>query len=110
MFPIVAVDDLDATARFYCDQLGFEVTYRFEDSYMQVSRGESHLGLTRRSPGGTDFELCVYVDDVDAAVERMKADGARIVKPPEDMPWGERMAYVAPPGGTLLHVTAKIDT
>lgn len=108
IFPIVAVDDLESVVRFYCEVLGFEVTYRFEDVFAVVSRDGSDVGLAQRAPGGNEFELCLYVDDVDETVARMAAAGARIAKPPEDMPWGERMAYVEPPGGTLLHVAAKI--
>jgi lactoylglutathione lyase len=43
------------------------------------------------------FELWVYVDDVDATVERMRAADVPVLMDAEDMPWGERMAYVADP-------------
>lgn len=42
------------------------------------------------------FEMFIYVDDVDSTVEAL---GAPVLKGPEDMPWGERVAYVADPDG-----------
>ena len=42
-------------------------------------------------------ELFVYVEDVDGAVERVPGAGGAVLKPPADMPWGERVGYVADP-------------
>jgi lactoylglutathione lyase len=39
------------------------------------------------------------VDDVDAAVERAQGDGAPVLREPQDMPWGERIAHVSDPDG-----------
>ncbi len=43
------------------------------------------------------FELFVYVEDVDKLVARLEAEGVSILREPQDMPWGERVAYVADP-------------
>ena len=48
---------------------------------------------------GPRFELWVYVDDVDETVQRLRGAGVPVLADPEDMPWGERMAYVADPDG-----------
>ena len=34
------------------------------------------------------------------------AEGARVVAPPADQPWGERLASVADPDGYVVHVGA----
>ena len=73
---------------------------------MGVITGESALhGLPVRPAAGHRIELCVYVDDVDATVRRLKEGGARIVVEPVDQPWGERTAYVMDPDGNLLMLT-----
>jgi predicted enzyme related to lactoylglutathione lyase len=112
MFPIVYVDDPATVARFYCEELGFEVTYSWEDAYVQVARDGSYLGLARRDAArpGRDFELWLYVDDVEADAARLCAAGARELEPPQDMPWGERIVLLEIPDGTLLHLGGTVPT
>ena len=52
------------------------------------------------------FELFVYVDDVDEAIESMRASGVPILREPENMPWGERVAFVADPEGNPVTLAA----
>jgi lactoylglutathione lyase len=52
------------------------------------------------------FELFVYVDDVDAQVEELRRDGVGVLREPEDMFWGERVAYVADPDGNPIALAA----
>ncbi len=49
--------------------------------------------------GATTVALHLYVDDCDAMVERMTAEGAELLMEPEDMFWGERFARVRDPFG-----------
>ncbi len=106
-FPILYVRDVARAARFYEEAFGFEQTYRWEDDYIALRRGDSHLGLGR-GDGRGGFELCIYVDDVDAAAERLRALGAVEVSAPADQPWDERLAYFDDPDGHRLHVTMKL--
>jgi len=110
------------SARFY-EQLGFEEHYRFppgdEPGYVGFRRGDDALGVVtvdspRRLIGvtvGADprFELFVYVDDVDAVLERLRAAGVAVLREPEDMPWGERIAFVADPDGNPVTLAVPID-
>lgn len=41
------------------------------------------------------FEIAFTTDDVAAAVVRAVAAGAPLMQPPEQMPWGQTVAYVA---------------
>jgi lactoylglutathione lyase len=105
-FPIIESRDIGRSAAFYEDAFGFEHTYRFPDEgdveYVYLERKGSGLGIA----GGTGrggFSLCVYVEDVDEAAERLRSLGATELRPPEDQPWGERMAsYADPDGHTVL--------
>lgn len=49
--------------------------------------------------------VCVYVDDVDATVERLRAGGVPIIREPREQAWGERVAYVSDPDGNFLMLT-----
>jgi lactoylglutathione lyase len=59
-------------------------------------------------PGANSFELCVYTDDVDDAVARLRAAGHPVLYEPTDQPWSERMAYVADPDGNAVMICARI--
>jgi uncharacterized glyoxalase superfamily protein PhnB len=50
--------------------------------------------------------VCVYVPDLDAVVG---AAPDSVVTPPADMPWGERVAYLQDPEGTMLLVIQDED-
>jgi lactoylglutathione lyase len=110
-FPILYVSDVDRAARFYEDAFGFERTYEWTQDgrvvYAAHKRGESRLAFGE-GEGRGGFELCIYVDDVDATAARLRDLGAGEVKAAEDMPWGERMAYFDDLDGHRLHVTSPV--
>lgn len=111
-FPIVTVPDLPATAHFYRDLLGFEESYRFPDEgdaqFVTLRLGGSELGLAAgESRPAAAYALCVYADDCDAAVERLRAAGTPVTEEPSDTPWGERMARVTDPAGNEIVVVAR---
>ena len=41
-------------------------------------------------------------------VERLRADGVKVLVAPVDQPWGERLAYVEDPEGNTVMLTAAI--
>ena len=72
-FPIVYVQDVERSARFYEDAFGFEPTFRWPaqggpPEYVALRRGQSHLGIGL-GEGRGGFELCLYVEDMDATAE-----------------------------------------
>jgi lactoylglutathione lyase len=74
---------------------------------LAVVTEESPRLLAGVEPGpGPRHELFVYVPDVDAAVTGLREAGARVVRLPADMPWGERVAFVADPEGNLVSLAA----
>jgi len=110
LFPILATRDLGAALGFYRDLLGGIVTYEFPGPdgapvYVGLDLGSSHLGIGH-DPGAAEapsnrHSLWTYVDDCDAAVERLRAAGVTIAEEPADQPWGERVARVLDPDGNL---------
>ena len=113
-FPVVYTRDVQASAAFYEELLGFARQYQFpqdsdEPAYVGLRRDDSELGIVHESSPreligqamgeGPRFELFVYVADVDETVARMRDASVTILREPEDMPWGERVAFVADPDG-----------
>ncbi len=121
-FPIVYTRDLGRSLAFYRDALGFEPGYRFPDDgepqFVVVGLGSFELALSatggehsllrRRVGDDIRFELCVYTNDVDAAVSALRGRGVEVLREPEDMEWGERMAYVSDPDGNPVHIALRL--
>jgi lactoylglutathione lyase len=119
-FPVIYAEDVERVVGFY-EQFGFEEQFRLppegEAGYVGLRRGESELAIvTVQSPQdliglqvGSEprFELYVYVDDVDAHVERLRAAGVPVLREPQDMFWGERVAYVADPEDNPVAVAER---
>ncbi|MCL5966171.1 MAG: VOC family protein [Deltaproteobacteria bacterium] len=64
--------------------------------------GEEVPGMGCGAPekyGGSPVSLSLYVEDVDAAVDRAVAAGAQVRMPVTDMFWGDRFGKVADPFG-----------
>jgi catechol 2,3-dioxygenase-like lactoylglutathione lyase family enzyme len=60
------------------------------------------------APHSGGFELCVYTDDVDAAVEELRSHGVLVLAEPATQPWNERMAYVADPDDHPVMICQKL--
>jgi lactoylglutathione lyase len=48
---------------------------------------------------GPRFEMYLYVPDLDAMIGQLAGVGVSVMREPEDMPWGERIATIADPDG-----------
>jgi len=116
--------DFERLKRFYCDGLGLEPTEIWtneEDSALLLDLGrgaleildEPHAGKVdeieagRRVSGRIRFAL--QVPDLQAALDRLLAKGARLVHPPIVTPWRHRNVRVEDPDGlqvTLFQVLA----
>jgi lactoylglutathione lyase len=110
-FPVIYSTDVERSVRFY-QHLGFASHFRLppegEAGYVGLRRGDYELAIvTTQSPEqligvkvGSDprFEMFVYAD-VDETVAQLRGVDGRVLKGPEDMFWGERVAYVADPDG-----------
>ncbi len=110
VFPIVKSIDVERSARFYEEAFGFELGYRWpphegELEYVYLRLGDHGLGVVRGEAESAGFEVCIYVEDVDATAARLRELGATEIEPPTDRPWGERMAYFEDLDGHRLHVT-----
>ncbi|MFB7883380.1 VOC family protein [Microbacterium sp. NPDC056057] len=117
LFPILLARELPELVRFYERALGGVVDYRFADAngadaYVSLKIDGVPLGIGRDEdavpPGGGErVALWFYVDDVDRAFRAWVRAGGHPIQPPEDMPWGERVAQVRDPAGNLVNLGAE---
>ena len=114
--PVIITRDLDRLVRFYTDLFAATETTRVPDEgpifYLGLQIGDSALGLvvnTEVQEGGAHrILLSVDVDDVDACLERVEAAGGGVKGPPNDMPWGQRVAHISDPDGNPVNLTQEI--
>jgi PhnB protein len=103
----------DAIA-FYKKALGAEEVMRLADPggkvhHAEISIGDSRVmladehpeiqALSPKSVGGSPVSIHLYVEDVDAAVERAMAAGAKLVRPVADQFYGDRVGGIEDPFG-----------
>ncbi len=108
-FPILMVADLERSAAFYRDRLGFTVEYEFEGFVsLAVEGGKLGLASSGEPVQAASAAIWVYTDDVDALFAELTGAGAPVVAAPADQPWGERLASVADPDGYVVHLGAAV--
>jgi lactoylglutathione lyase len=115
-FPILQAGDVDRLARFYVEAFGFEMGYRFPGDgaieYVFLKLAPLGIGIARQADGmpparqPAAFELWIYADDADAAVDQVIAAGATLLEAASDQPWGERVALVGDPEGNRIRIGA----
>ncbi len=125
----IAVEDLDAAASLYKDRLGMREQHRetVEEQgvhAMLLEVGDSHVELIAPISGETGVarflekngpgvhHVAYRTDDIDAALERLRAAGMRLI---DDEPRrgirGSRVAFVHPKstGGVLTEVVEPAE-
>jgi methylmalonyl-CoA epimerase len=125
----IAVADLDAALRFYRDALGLDVEAPEEVASQRVRAhfipaGEAALELLEAtapdSPIATYLEkrgpglhhITLRVDDIDDALERLKARGVRLIdERPREGAHGSRVAFIHPASthGVLVELKQARD-
>lgn len=105
----IATPDPARAAVFYRDVLGLDLLmdHGWLQTYGSQAQMAVQLGVASEGGAGTPVpDLSIEVDDVDAALARMKAAGFTIEYGPADEPWGVRRFYVRDRFGKLVNILA----
>lgn len=103
-------NDLAATEAFYCGALGMERYFDFEKDgnlfgYYLKAGDSTYIEVFKGQPGavGNINHLCLEVDDIDAAMERLKAHGVEVTdkKLGGDRSW---QAWLEDPSGVRIEL------
>jgi predicted enzyme related to lactoylglutathione lyase len=102
--------DPERAKRFYADTIGwtYEAMPMPDGTYWVAKMGDTPVGGIFPM-SGPDFDgmpeqwmSYLAVDDVDARLKKATAAGAKIMKPPFDVPNVGRIAIVQEPGGAAI--------
>jgi uncharacterized glyoxalase superfamily protein PhnB len=108
--PVLVYEDAGKAVDWLCSTFNFRERLRAGSpgggvSHAQLEIGDGAVMVGReggefRAPrGGISQYVVVHVENVDAHFERARQRGARILKAPADMPFGERQYTVEDPEG-----------
>jgi len=107
--PVIEVADVERSAAFYRDKLGFEPGSFYGDppAFCIVTLDTVTLALDRsrepdRNPHNQYWAAYVYVEDVDGLRDEYAEREVEIVRGPEDMPHGCRELDVRDPDGHII--------
>jgi catechol 2,3-dioxygenase-like lactoylglutathione lyase family enzyme len=94
---VIAVHDLDRSARYYRDVLGFEVRTVSDPGWRFFVRGECFImagecrdALSPEKLGDHSYFAYLELDDVDRFHAEVASRKGDIIKPLRDEPWGMR--------------------
>jgi PhnB protein len=111
--PALTVSDGAAAVDFYIRAFGAKELQRHTNapgqivsemelegaSFLVVDETPAAFNVSPETLGGTSVRLSLVVDDPDAVADRAVAEGATIVFPVADQPYGMRQGRVADPFG-----------
>jgi PhnB protein len=111
--PYLIVQGGEAAIAFYQKALGAKEVMRMSDAgkvrHAELQIGDSRIMLADEHPelnalspktiGGSPISIHLYVEDVDAVVERAIAAGAKLIRPVADQFYGDRTGGLEDPFG-----------
>ncbi|MFI9051059.1 VOC family protein [Streptomyces sp. NPDC053427] len=114
--PVIVTPDLARLQAFYAGLLGAEEVTRVPDEgptfFVSLRLGNAELGIVAdaevETGTPTRILLSVTVDDVDGLLERVEPLGGKVLGPPNDMPWGQRVAHIQDPDGNAVNLTQPV--
>jgi uncharacterized glyoxalase superfamily protein PhnB len=119
--PVLFYEDVRAAVAWLEAAFGFEERVRIGEAHRAQLRvgtdaavvvAETHGEKAAPSLGAITLILKLRVDDVDAALARARAAGARLVQEPETYMYGERSCVVEDVGGyhwELSHTVRDVE-
>lgn len=103
---VLAVPNIESSAAYFRDVLGFDVEWADASDWRLVSRGSVRImlgncpnALPPSATGDHSYFGYLEVDEVDSLHEEFARKGAIILEPPTRRPYGMREFVVATPDG-----------
>jgi len=122
---IAYVPDVEAAIAFYEKSFALARSFVAPDaSFGELNTGETKLAFASEQMGDSNFEggfqrpsdgqpfnveVALVFDDVEAAFARALENGASALVDPHRKPWGQVVAYVRDPFGTLVELATPVD-
>lgn len=126
-YSIVYVANVPQILDFYDRAFGFKTKFlHSEHDYGELDTGNTIIGFANHQLGKMNLpdgylptdvntlpfgmELVLVTNDVIQAFEKALTEGAIAIQPPSVKPWGQTVAYLRDPEGTLIELCNPIDS
>jgi predicted enzyme related to lactoylglutathione lyase len=119
--PVIVTPSMPLVLAFYKALFGaVEISRVPEDGpafYVGLQIGNAELGVVADGDARIDTPQRILlnvnvgdldVGDVDGLLEHVEALGGRVLGPPNDMPWGQRVAHIQDPDGNTVNLAQPI--
>lgn len=120
-YTIIYVPQVSKTLEFFENAFGLRRKFLHEsEDYGELDTGETTLAFASHELGQANLpkgyvaasdsllplgvEIAFTTSDVHSAFDSALAAGAKVIKEPEVKPWGQTIAYVRCPDGTLVEL------
>lgn len=122
--PILVVNGGSRAIEFYKKAFGAKIVMRMERpdgkiAHAELKINDAKIMLADESPemganspvnyGGSPVGIHLYIKDVDAVVKRAVGSGARIIRPVENMFYGDRAGEVQDPFGHKWYISTHVE-
>jgi PhnB protein len=122
--PYLAVEDAAEAIEYYKRAFGAKETVRMNApggkiGHAELEIGDSHVMLSDPFPqastkppkelGGTTASIFMYVEDVDAVVQRAVDAGATVTMEVADQFWGDRFGSITDPFGHSWSIATHVE-
>jgi lactoylglutathione lyase len=124
-YTIVYVADVAASLAFFDKAFGLKTRFVHESGYGELDTGETTLAFATHELGRTNLpkgyvaadasslpvgvEVAFITDSVDEAYARAIKAGAQAIAEPVRKPWGQTVAYLRCPDGTLVELCSPVN-
>jgi catechol 2,3-dioxygenase-like lactoylglutathione lyase family enzyme len=123
-YTIIYVPDVLASVEFFERAFGLQRRFVHESGYAELDTGDTALAFASHELGASNLpegyvkanqsgqplgvEIALVTSDVAKAYAQALAAGASSIKEPQVKPWGQTVAYVRCPDGTLVELCTPV--
>ena len=124
-YTIIYTHNVLKSIEFFEQAFGIQRRFIVENSYGELETGTTTLAFAAHELGADNLpngyikaddtlplgiEIALVSDDVGAAFDKAVAAGAQAIKAPMPKPWGQIVAYVRCPDGTLVEICSPMNS
>ena len=117
MSPQFLVADIKRSIAFYINQLGFEISFCYEDFYcgiikdghsIHLKSGSRAIEERENKKNNGHLDITFSIEKIDGLYEEIKNKPVQIIQPLREMPYG-REFYIADPDGYIIAFIQSIN-
>ena len=124
-YTIIYTNNVEKSIEFFENAFGFKRRFIHESGYGELDTGDTALAFASHDLGSSNLpngyiktdsekplgiEIALVTDDVQKAFQNSLKFGATLIKEPVQKPWGQLVAYVRCPDGTLVEICSPVSS